>query len=80
MYTYFTKMIKHFFPPSLCLEEIKMIQIYVKITCQAMSGPIPVSYCSNGNSEDIIKTKIMYSRYVIKQTLTFKRVFLREVH
>ena len=30
MYTNFTKMIKYFFPPSVCLEEIKMLQIYVK--------------------------------------------------
>ena len=47
MYTNFTKMIKYFFPPSVCLEKIKMLQIYVKIARHAASGRIPVFHCSN---------------------------------
>ena len=49
MYTNFTKMIEYFFPSSVCLEEIKMLQIYVKIVRHAASGRIPVFHCSNAN-------------------------------
>ena len=76
MYTNFTKMIKYFFPPSVCLEEIKMLQIYVKIARHAASGRIHVSHCSNANSGDISNTKIQISRYVIKESLTNTRIFL----
>ena len=75
MYTNFTKMIKFFFPPSVCLEEIKMLQIYVKIARHAASGRIPVFYCSNANSGDISNTKILISRYVIKKSLTNTSIF-----
>ena len=76
MYTNFTKMIKYFFPPSVCLEEIKMLQIYVKIARHAASGRIPVFHCSNANSGDISNTKILIYRYVIKESLTNTRIFL----
>ena len=49
MYTYFTKIIKYIFPPSVCLKEIKMLQIYVKIVRHAATGRIPVFYYSNAN-------------------------------
>ena len=76
MYTNLKYMIKYFFPPSVCLEEIKMLQIYVKIACYAVSGRIPVFNCSNANSEDISTTKTLISRYVIKESLMNTRIFL----
>ena len=76
MYTNFTKMIKYFFPPSVCLEEIKMLQIYAKIARHAASGRIPVFHCSNANSGDISNTKILISRYVITESLKNTRIFL----
>ena len=75
MYTNFKCMIKYFSPPSVCLEEIKMLQIYVKIARHAASGRIPVFHCSNANSEDTSTNKILISRYVIKESLTNTRVF-----
>ena len=56
MYTNFTKMIKYFFRPSVCLEEIKMLQIYVKIARHAASGRILLFHCSNANSGDMKAT------------------------
>ena len=76
MHTNFINMIKYFFPPSVCLEEIKMLQIYVEITRHAASGRIPVFHCSNANSGDISSSKILISRYVIKESLTNTRIFL----
>ena len=76
MYTYFTKIIKYFFPPSVCLKEIKMLQIYVKIVRRTASGRIPVFHCSNPNSGDISNTKILISRYVINESLNNTRIFL----
>ena len=76
MYTNFTKMIEYFFSPSVCLEEIKMLQIYVKIVRHTASGRIPVFHCSNANSGDISNSKILISRYVIKESLTNTRIFL----
>ena len=63
MYKNIKYMIKYFFSSSVCLEEIKMLQIYVKIARHAASGRIPVFHCSNANSEDISTTKILISRY-----------------
>ena len=76
MYTNSTDMLKYFFPRSVCLEEIQMLQIYVKITHHAASGRIPVFHCSNANSGYTSFTKNMISRYVITESLTNTRVFL----
>ena len=65
MYTNLTKVIEYYFPPSVCLEEIEMLQISVKIVHHAGSGRIPVFHCSNANSGDINNTKIVISRYFL---------------
>ena len=76
MYTHFKYMLNYIFSSSVCLEKIKMLQIYVNIVLQAASGYIPLFHGLSANSGDTSNTKILISRFVIQEPLKKTRVFL----